>query len=84
MCIAKKLGAVTRTKFEKDQSTVKVLGKTDPGVRVTVNGFWAVIDENNNFSYNLPLQNGENMIKIEAIDQAGNKTEKEIKVTYSP
>ena len=71
-------------KFEKDQNAAQVLGKTDSGIRITVNGFWAVIDENNNFSYNLPLQNGDNTIKIEAVDQAGNKTEKEIKVTYSP
>lgn len=71
-------------KFEKDQNTAQVLGKTDSNVRITVNGFWAVIDENNNFSYNLPLQNGDNTIKIVAQDQAGNKTEKEIKVTYSP
>ena len=71
-------------KFEKDQNTARVSGKTDSGIRVTVNGFWAVIDENNNFSYSLPLQNGDNTIRIEAIDQAGNKTEKEIKVTYSP
>ena len=71
-------------KFEKDQNTARVSGKTDSGVRITVNGFWAVIDENNNFSYSLPLQNGDNTIMIEAIDQAGNKTEKEIKVTYSP
>ena len=71
-------------KFEKDQNTTQILGKTDSGVRITVNGFWAVIGENNNFSYNLPLQNGDNTIKIEALDQAGNKAEKEIKVTYSP
>lgn len=71
-------------KFEKDQNTAQVLGKTDSGVRITVNGFWAVIDENNSFSYTLPLQNGDNSIKIVAEDQAGSKTEKEIKVNYSP
>jgi len=71
-------------KFEKDQDSVRVLGKTDSNVRITVNGFWAVIDENNNFSYNLPLQNGDNIIKVVAQDQAGSITEKEIKVTYSP
>ena len=60
------------------------MGKTDSGVRITVNGFWAVIDENNNFSYSLPLQDGDNAIKVVAQDQAGNKAEKEIKVTYSP
>lgn len=70
--------------FEKDQNTTQVSGKTDSGVRVTINGFWAVIDESNNFSYNLPLQNGDNTIKIIAEDQAGSKVEKEIKVTYSP
>lgn len=70
--------------FKKDQNTVNVTGKTDPGVNITVNGFWAVISDTNNFSYNLALQNGDNEIKIVAIDQAGNKTEKEVKVNYSP
>lgn len=69
--------------FKKDQNTVNVTGKSDSGVNVTVNGFWAVISDNNNFSYNLLLQNGDNEIKIVAIDQAGNKTEKTIKVNYS-
>lgn len=70
--------------FSKDQNTVEVRGKTDSDVRVTVNDFWAVIDKNNNFSYTLPLRNGENVIKVIARDQAGNKTEKEIRVTFSP
>lgn len=69
--------------FQKDQNSVNVTGATDAGVTVTVNGFWAVIDDNNNFSYNLPLQNGDNEIKIIATDQAGNKTEKDLKVNYS-
>ncbi|MCL6096817.1 MAG: hypothetical protein M1444_04035 [Patescibacteria group bacterium] len=69
--------------FSKDQNNVAVKGKTDPGVNVTVNGFWAIIDENNNFSYTLPLQNGDNQIKVIATDQAGNTTEKDLKVTYS-
>ncbi len=69
--------------FSKDQNSVNVTGTTDPGVNVTVNGFWAVMDENNNFSYNLPLQNGDNQIKVIATDQAGNKTEKDLKVNYS-
>lgn len=70
--------------FSKDQNTAQVAGKTDAGVKVTVNGFWAIIDENNNFSYNLSLSSGDNQIKIVVTDGAGNKTEKEIKVTYSP
>lgn len=70
--------------FSKDENNIKVSGKTDKGTRVTVNDFWAIVDENGNFSYQLPLQNGENTIKIVATDDAGNKTETERKVIYSP
>lgn len=69
--------------LEKDQSPVQVQGTTDIGASVTVNDFWAVLN-GENFSYTLSLQNGENNIKIVAKDDAGNKTEKTIKVTYSP
>lgn len=70
--------------FSKDQNTAEIKGTTDSDVRVTVNGLWAIADSSGNFSYSLPLQNGENRIKIVATDQAGNKTEREIKVAYSP
>ena len=70
--------------FSKDENIIKISGKTDKGIRVTVNDFWAIVDESGNFSYQLPLQNGENTIKIVATDDAGNKTETERKVIYSP
>ena len=70
--------------FPKDEKAVNVKGKTDPGVKVTVNNLWAIVDDSGNFTYSLPLQNGENIIKIKATDGAGNTTEKEIKVSYSP
>lgn len=69
--------------FSKDFNTAVVTGKTDPKVKVTVNGFWAIVDSDGKYQYTLPLQNGENQIKVVATDEAGNKTEKEIKVTYS-
>ena len=69
--------------FQKDQSTITIAGKTDPDVKVTVNDFWAIVDDKGNYSYNLHLQNGDNQIKVDAVDDAGNKTEKSIKVTYS-
>ncbi len=69
--------------FSKDQNTVEVKGTTDPDTKVTVNEFWAITDNNGEFSYTLHLQNGDNIIKISATDLAGNKTEKEIKVNYS-
>ncbi len=69
--------------FSKDQNPINITGSTDPEVKVIVNSFWAIVDENNNFSYKLQLLNGENNIKVIATDQAGNKTEKNIKVKYS-
>lgn len=69
--------------FSKDDSPITVSGKTDSGVKITINGFWSIVDANGNFSYSLRLQNGENHIKISATDQAGNKTELERKVNYA-
>lgn len=71
------------TSFHKDDKSVNVQGQTDPGVTVTVNGFFAVLDENNNFTYNLQFHDGDNDIKVVATDQAGNNSEKDIKVNYS-
>lgn len=68
--------------FSKDDNPVTVSGKTDPDAKVTVNDLWA-INNNGNFSYPLQLQNGDNQIKIIATDAAGNKTEKDMKVTYN-
>lgn len=70
--------------FGKEQNIADVHGITDPDVKITVNGFWAITDSQGLFSYRLPLQNGENKIKIIATDIAGNRTEKDVRVTYSP
>lgn len=70
--------------FSKDENTAQVMGTTDTGNKVTVNGFWAIVNSEGTFSYNLPLQNGENTIKIIATDEAGNTAEMERKVTYNP
>jgi bacillopeptidase F len=69
--------------FSGERNTVDVKGKTDKNVSVTVNGFWAVMKGEENFSYRIPLLGGDNRIKVIATDKAGNKTEKEILVTYS-
>ena len=70
--------------FQKDQDKLQVTGRTDPGIKITVNDFWAMVNDEGRFSYTVRLQDGENRIKIIATDNAGNKTEKELKVTYSP
>ncbi len=70
-------------KFGKGDESIQVNGKTDPDTDVTVNGFWAVTDENNHYSYSLRLKDGENTITVVATNIAGNKTEKSVKVNYS-
>jgi len=69
--------------FHREDKSVSVKGQTDAGATVSVNGFVAVIDESNNFSYTLPLHDGDNDIQIVAQDAAGNKTEKKVRVNYS-
>lgn len=69
--------------YHKDDNPLKVRGKTSPNTKVTVNDFWAIVDDQGNYSYSLPLQNGDNQIKVVAVDDAGNKTEKDLKVSYS-
>lgn len=59
---------------------VKVEGRTDSWVRVVINGYWAIVDSDGTFSYLLHLQKGDNNITVEAMDAAGNKTEKQLKV----
>lgn len=69
--------------FSKDQNSVIINGKTDPNNLVTVSDHQAIVDVNGNFSYDFHLQNGDNELKVIATDEAGNKTEKDLKVTYS-
>lgn len=58
-----------------------VKGKTDPGTQITVNDRFAIVSGDGSFSYQLNLSDGENKIKVVATDPAGNRTEKELKVT---
>lgn len=62
---------------------ITISGKSDPQDNVTVNDFLAISDSFGNWSYNLTLTNGTNEIKVVATDQAGNKTEKSIRINYS-
>jgi len=73
--------------FDKNNTTnsnqTPVSGKTDPDAKVTVNGYQAIVDDSGNYSYTMTLVNGDNHIHVEAIDLAGNKTDKDIMIKYS-
>lgn len=62
---------------------VAVKGLTEPGATVTVNGLWAIVDQDGKFEYNFPLSDGENILTIESSDLAGNVTTVKRKVFYT-
>lgn len=70
--------------FKKGSEEISVQGKTDADSNVTVNGFRAVVEADGEFSYFYKLTDGDNIITIEAINQAGQSVKKELKVRYSP
>lgn len=70
--------------FSSSDNPIQVTGKASPEAKVTVNGFWAIIDEEGNYKYDATLKEGDNTLTVVATDQAGNTTEKEVKVKYSP
>ncbi len=72
----------TITGFE---SEITIEGKTEEGgIKVSVNDRLVIVSPEGGFSYQYSLKEGENTFKIIAIDKAGNQTEKELKVNYSP
>lgn len=67
--------------FSKSSSpSVNIEGQTDPGNKVTVNGFWAIVDDQGKYTYLYTLKDGDNDIKVVATDDAGNQTTKEIHI----
>lgn len=66
-----------------ENNTVQITGKTDPGVKVRINSFWAIVDGSGNYKYSLTIQNGDNRFTVEASDKAGNKTEQSRNVIYN-
>jgi hypothetical protein len=71
----------------KDQEKIsseetRIIGQTDKEVFIKINDLPVVVDAEGKFSQNLKLKEGENKIKIEAQDMAGNIETKELTVIY--
>lgn len=64
------------------EAKTEIKGKTDEITSVKLNNLRTSVDDNGEFTYNYPLKEGDNEIKISVEDQAGNKTEKLIKINY--
>lgn len=70
--------------FTKADRNITVMGTTDPDNIVTINSFRAIVDSSGKFTYQLSLNDGENMLTIEAENTAGTTTQKSLKVIYTP
>lgn len=70
--------------FGDKQKTLNVQGQVDQDISVTINDRIAIVDSSGKFSMNYDLQQGDNQLKIIAKDQAGNKKEIDLKVTFNP
>lgn len=69
--------------ISNETKSVKISGQTVENITVTVNNRFVIVNSDNKFEYNLPLNDGENKLEIIAKDEAGNTNKIEIKVTFN-
>lgn len=68
--------------IHSDSNKVNVVGKTDEGNSVTINGRFVIVASDGSFRSPVSLNEGENILTIVAADNAGNQTVVDRKVTY--
>lgn len=71
-------------KIQGGVKQIKVSGKTDPTVNVFINNTQVIVDKDGNFNTDQILNDGDNTFTIKAQSQAGNITETQRRVTYTP
>lgn len=69
--------------FGNERST-QIEGQTEAGARVTINDRVAIVNFEGKFAMQVGLSEGGNNFKIVVSDEAGNTTEKNLTVSYSP
>ncbi len=70
--------------FSGENKDIQVEGKTDPENSVTINDRWVIVSQDGSFNAQYTLTDGENNLKIKAVNPAGNETIVERKFNYSP
>jgi hypothetical protein len=66
----------------KRNRTTRVSGETEPLSKVYLNDRLILVDDEGQFSSTHYLNEGENILRFVAVDQAGNQSELEIKVEF--
>lgn len=70
--------------FGTNQRQVTIDGKTDVNVQVTINDRIVFVEDDGSFQFTTTLSEGQNKFAIKATDQAGNSSEKDITLSFSP
>ena len=65
-----------------DSADFDVIGQSEKGVNVLVNGRVAMVDDSGKFKIKLQLNTGKNEVEIVVKDLAGNETRKKVTITY--
>jgi len=64
------------------QSEIQISGKTDTGATVLIGGQAVTVSPLGEFQTTVNLLNGENILDVQAIDQAGNVTQRQYRLNY--
>lgn len=71
--------------YGSNSQTIDVVGSVSkPDSTVTVNGSFVFVGKDGKFDQRYQLSNGDNNIKVIAVDTAGNTSEKDFKVIFVP
>jgi len=70
--------------YQEKNRAIEIHGQTETNASLYLNDHLLILNSNGEFSTQLKLEEGENILKFLVKDQAGNETEKEIMVFYQP
>jgi len=68
----------------KDKQTFILSGQTEPSAKITINDRFLFAKADGSFSYSYRLQEGDNQLKIQVDDKAGNQLVKNLKLVFKP
>ncbi|MDF9408083.1 MAG: hypothetical protein A4E52_00048 [Pelotomaculum sp. PtaB.Bin013] len=69
--------------YNSDSETMIINGVTEPGCQVDANGYRVTPDEKGNFIVRVPMEKGENIVKVVSTNQKGKTSTVQQVVTYS-
>jgi len=70
--------------YAAKQRQVVIKGQTEPGVSLTINDRFVVVEDDGAFAFATTLSEGPNEFNVKSKDAAGNETEEKLTLNFSP